>query len=126
MTIYPHGVIATATDDDVARFYGPIEFTSRYVAKALRKGKLVAALGGAFEHKDGVWYGFLEIPVSERRLSVYRHTVRLLQEVKAAGAVMVRATCQTEIPRAAEFLARLGFVPTEDEIDGRQVWEWRF
>jgi hypothetical protein len=120
--ISPKPEILPATEDDIARFYGGIQFSSRWVGKAMHKGSLVAGVGGAFEVDDGIWYGFLEIPISGRPWSVYRHTLRLIDDVRSAGASVIKATCDTRVPRAKEFMGRLGFVPTDEKRNNEVVW----
>lgn len=118
--------IEPATDEDVARFYGGIEFKGGWHAKVARKGKLVAAFGGVLESsEEGIWYGFMDIPKHIRKPTLYRHTLAILRDAKASGAKVIRAACDTDIPRALEFMERLGFVPTEDKTDdGKVMFEW--
>lgn len=123
--IVPKGKIVNATEDDVARFYGPIEFTGKWVARALRKGPLVAGFGGLIETEEGVWFAFLEVPMHERKPSVYRHILEALTAARRQGAKVFKATCDTSIPGAEKLMIRLGFKQTEDEINGKAVWEWQ-
>jgi hypothetical protein len=113
-----------ATEDDVHRFYG-IEFGAGWHGRVMRKGRLVAAFGGALESAEpGVWFGFLEVPKHLRRPVLLRHALSVLKEAKASGATIIRAACDESIPRAREFMERLGFSPTDETIDGKKVWEW--
>ncbi|MGN6773248.1 MAG: hypothetical protein ACTHJQ_25890 [Rhizobiaceae bacterium] len=117
--------IEKATEDDIHRFYGGIEFRSGYHGRVMRKGKLVAAFGGVIESSDeGVWFGFLDVPRHLRKPTLYRHTLAVLNDAKASGAKVIRAACDTDIPRAREFMERLGFLPTEETIDGKVIFEW--
>jgi hypothetical protein len=116
--------IVPADDDSVARFYG-VQFSNRWIGKAIRKGRLVAGFGGAMEISDGVWFAFLDIPAHLRRSINYRHILAALGEMKSMGAQTIRAACESDIPGAEALLQRLGFLPTDEEIDGRKVWEWR-
>lgn len=115
--------IVPATDDDVARYSGGMSFTSRWVGKSLKKGRLVAAIGGAFEIEDGIWFGFLELPSHLRRPSVFRHVIDVLRMAKEQGATVVKATCDMQIPRAEEMMRKLGFEPTDEIISGKVVWK---
>lgn len=116
--------IVHATDDDIARFYGGIEFNSRWHAKAMHKGRLVAGIGGVIEVEPGVWIGFLEVPAHERRPSLYRHVVEMLEAAKASGATTIKTWCDDSIPRAEAMMRKLGFVPTDETIDDRKLWAW--
>jgi hypothetical protein len=117
--------VEPATEDDIHRFYGGIEFKTGWHGRVMRKGRLVAAFGGALESEEpGVWYGFLEVPRHLRRPALLRHALSVLNEAKASGAKVIRAVCDENIPRAREFMLRLGFKPTDETIDDKAVWEW--
>ena len=116
--------IQMATDDDVARFYGGIQFNTRWVAKSMRKGRLVAGMGGLLEVEPGLWIGFLEVPEGERRPSIYRHVIEMLAAAKEAGAVKIKTWCDHSIPRAEAMMVKLGFSPTDETIDDKVVWAW--
>jgi len=119
--------IDPATEEDIHRFYGGIEFKAGWCGRVMRKGSLVAAFGGALESVEpGVWFGFLEVPKHLRRPSLLRHALSVLNEAKASGATVIRAACDESIPRAREFMERLGFSPTDETIDDKVVWEWRY
>lgn len=114
--------IVPATDDDLARASGGMQFSSRWIGKAMHKGRLVAAIGGVFEVEEGVWFGFLELPSHVRRPSVYRHVKGVLAQAVEQGATTIRATCDMHIPRAEEMMRRLGFEPTDEELNGKVIW----
>lgn len=116
--------IQMATEDDVARFYGGIEFSTQWHAKSMRKGRLVAGMGGVLEVEPGVWVGFLEVPEHERRPSLYRHVIEMLEEAKKSGAVEIKTWCDDSIPRAEAMMRKLGFFPTDETIDDKVVWSW--
>lgn len=118
--------IVPATEDDVARFYGAIEISGQWYAKAMRKGALVAGMGGVIETEPGVWVGFLEVPAHERKPSLYRQVITVLDQAKASGAREIRTWCDDSIPRAEAMMRRLGFKPTDEMIDGRTVYSLRF
>lgn len=117
----PH--IQDATDDDIARASGGMQFTSQWVAKTIKRGRLVDAVGGAFEIEDGVWFGFLELPERYRAPSVFRHVRAILLDAMNRGATTFKATCDLRIPRAKEMMERLGFEPTDEIINGEVVWK---
>lgn len=99
-----------------------MSFTSKWVGKALKKGRLVAAIGGAFEVEDGVWFGFLELPSHLRKPSVFRHVISVLRSAKEQGAIVLKATCDTSTPRAEEMMRKIGFEPTDETISDKKVW----
>ncbi|KRB51786.1 hypothetical protein ASE04_09645 [Rhizobium sp. Root708] len=115
--------IRQATDDDIARFYGAIEFKSQWVARALRNGRLIAGFGGALETADGVWFAFLDVPPQYLKPSIYRHIVAGIHEAKSKGAKVIKARCDTRIPRAEALLKHLGFLPTDEVVDNEVIWE---
>lgn len=117
--------VELATDEDLARFYSGITFTVPWAGKVMRRGRLVTAFGGAAEQEEGVWLAFLDVPAHMRRPSLYRHARAFLAELKGRGARVIRASVDDDIPRAFDFMDRLGFRPTDDTIDGRTVYEWR-
>lgn len=117
--------IAWATEEDVARYYGGIEIRARWVGKSMRRGLLIAGFGGAIETSEGEWFAFLEIPGSERKPSLYRHVLEGFERVKEQGATVIKALCDTSIPRAEELMRRLGFQPTDETIDGKVLWKWQ-
>lgn len=116
--------VSPATDDDIARFYGGIQFNAPWVAKAMHKGRLVAGIGGLIEIEPGTWIGFLEVPAHERTPSLYRHVIEVLDQAKQAGAVCIKTWCDDRIPRAEAMMRKLGFVPTDETIDNKVVWAW--
>jgi len=114
--------ITVATADDVARYYGAIEFKSQWTGRTLRKGRMIAGFGGLLEVDNGVWLAFLEVPAEFRRPSIYRHIVAALQEAKAKGALVFKAKCDQSIPRSAALMEHLGFQPTDEVLDNEVVW----
>lgn len=117
--------VEPATDEDIARFYGGITFTAPWTGRAIRRGKLIAGFGGAIETESGCWMAFLDVPAHIRRPTLYRHVRAGMAEIAAMGGHTIRAAVDDSIPKAKTFLDRLGFMPTDDEIDGRTVYEWR-
>lgn len=118
------GEIRPANDADFARFYGGRQLNARMVGRGLWRRRLLAGFGGAIETADGEWLAFLEVPEGERKPSIYRHILQCMDEVKAHGAKVVKAWCDPEIPRSDALMKRLGFSPTDEEIDGKVVWRW--
>lgn len=116
------GEVIQATDDDLARASGGLQFETQWVGKAVHRGRLVEAIGGAFEIEHGVWFGFMEVPAQLRRPSVFRHVRHVITQAREKGATILKATCDADIPRAKEMMQRLGFEPTEEEINGKVIW----
>ncbi|MDM9629543.1 hypothetical protein QTL95_27030 [Rhizobium sp. S152] len=114
--------ISIATDDDIARFYGAIEFRSKWAARALRRGRLIAGFGGLLEIEDGVWFAFFDVPAEHRKPSIYRHILSAFREAKAKGAQVFKAKCTETIPRAVALMEHLGFERTDEMIDDEVVW----
>lgn len=117
--------VSAATDDDIARFYGGISLSQDYMGLVRKRGRLVVAAGGIVRAAEGPWLGFMDVPPAERSISVYRHALRLLRSAREAGAPSVRVSCDHSIPRAKEFLERLGFVETDETEDEMGVWVWQ-
>lgn len=114
--------IRDADDVDFARFFGCVQVTSRWVGKGLWRRRVLAAFGCLIEMQDGVWMGFLDLPVAARRPSVYRHIRQVMDKAREQGATIIKAGCDTSIPRAQELMERLGFEPTDEEFEGKTVW----
>lgn len=119
------GDVVRATDDEFARFYGCMQVTGKWVGRAIKRGRLVAAFGGMIEVSDGEWVAFLEVPQHERRPSLFRHILAVFDEARASGATVIKATCDMRIPRAEALMLKLGFEQTQEEHDGRAVWVCR-
>lgn len=117
--------IAWATEDDVARYYGGIEFRARWIGKSMRRGLLVAGFGALIETSDGEWVAFLEVPETERRPSLYRHVLEAFERAKEQGAKVIKASCDTSIPRAEDLMRRLGFEPTDETVNEKVLWKWQ-
>lgn len=117
--------VRPATDEDLARFYGGITFTSPWTGRAIRRGRLIAGFGGAVEVESGVWVAFLDVPAHMRKPSLYRHVRAGMTEIVERGGHTIRAAVDDSIPQALNFMVRLGFKPTDEQIDGRAVFEWR-
>lgn len=122
--IRPDAVVDLATEDDIARYYGPISFMNKWTARVIRKGSLVAAFGGIVEISDGVWQAFFEVPAYLRKPSIFRHILAGFDEAKAQGAREIRAFCNTDIEGAERLMRHLGFRPTDETIEDRTVWKW--
>lgn len=118
------GDIRPADDVDFARFYGGVRVTGRWIGRALWRRRLVAGFGCIIETAEGEWMAFLEVPAADRKPHVFRHVLQVLNEAKGKGARVIKATCDTSIPRAEALMKKLGFEPTEETLDGKVVWAW--
>lgn len=107
-----------ATEDDVARFYGGIEFTGDWEGYVIRKGKLIAAFAGIFRNGED-WFAIFEVPAHLRTPTLYRRAKRFL----AGKTEPIKAVCDMRIPRAEEFMTRLGFEPTDEVLDNKVIWK---
>lgn len=122
----PERVVSIATDEDVARALSGVRFEGQWHAVSARRGRLITAIGGAFEtDTPGVWLGFMNVDPRERSIIAYRYARRMLKAAADGGAEVVRTTCDTRIPRAREFMERLGFEETEDKLGEEVIWAWR-
>lgn len=114
--------IRPADEIDFARYFGPIQIETRWIGHALWRGRVVAGFGGMIEESDGVWLAFLEVPASERKPFLYRRILDGFRQAREQGCRTVRALCDPSIPRADALMIRLGFVRTDETINGRAVW----
>ncbi|MDW9772551.1 hypothetical protein GOA89_11560 [Sinorhizobium meliloti] len=117
--------IIQADEDHFARFYHGMQVTGRWIGRAMVKGRLVAGFGGLIETEAGEWIAFFEVPEHERKPSVLRHIKAAFAEAKEQGAKVIKATCDTSIPRAEALMRHLGFEPTDETLDDKVVWAWR-
>lgn len=118
-------VIVPATDEEFSRFYGGMQVNGKWIGRAVKRGRLVSAFGGLIETAEGEWVAFLDVPSHERRPSLYRHVRAAFDEAKEQGARVIKATCDTNIPRAEALMKHLGFEPTDEMIDNKAVWRWQ-
>jgi RimJ/RimL family protein N-acetyltransferase len=116
--------IGPADDIDFARYFQGMQVTTRWVGRAMRRGRLIAGFGGLLETNDGEWLAFLEVPAEERKPHVYRHVLAAFSEAKALGARRITAWCDTTIPGAEKLMKRLGFEKTDEIIEDKEVWAW--
>lgn len=117
--------IVPATDEEFSRFYGGMQVNGKWVGRAVKRGRLVSAFGGLIEATEAEWVAFLDVPSHERRPSLYRHIRAAFDEAKRQGAKVIKATCDTSIPRAEALMKHLGFEPTEEMFEDKVVWRWQ-
>ncbi|MDQ0475020.1 hypothetical protein [Labrys wisconsinensis] len=112
---------------DIYRF-GPVKATAplRFYGLTAWAGRRCVGMGGVAKTlDDGRHWGFvLRAPDYHDALGrgLHRKALRFLAGLKRNRVAALYATVSEDVPRAAEWMARLGFQPT-DEIapDGKQV-----
>lgn len=110
-------IIRAAEDKDFARMYGlmPPDNWEGYVAV---RNNLVIGIAGIMRNGDTVW-GFLDAaPGVKSPVVLHRRALRFLSEIKET----VKVVCDTRFASAEKWLLRLGFVKTEEEYGGMNVW----
>jgi N-acetylglutamate synthase-like GNAT family acetyltransferase len=90
---------------------------------AERDGELLG-VGGLALLPDETWAAFVHAAPGAHRFKVSFHRAGLMvmAEARRLGLRRVVATAETKVPRATEWLERLGFRPTE--AAGVVVWVW--
>lgn len=122
--IRPDVVTVRATEEDVVRWYGPIYFGGQWTARVMKKGSLVVGFGGFIELEPGTWFAFFEVPSRYRKPLVLRHIRDAMNEAIGMGAEVIKAYCDTSIPRAEALMHHLGFVETDELLDDKVIWKW--
>ncbi len=111
--------IRPATDADWHAMFGfqaPPEWFG-YVSetKWMRLG-----IGGVWKDADGRWWMFLE-RVPGVRMTKTAHSAAMLV-IERLGAQPVYARGDPNLTGSCEWIKRLGFVETSEQIDGIRVW----
>lgn len=119
-----HFTVSEATDRDMFQFYGA-RLQNPWEGLVAKIGNQIVGMGGVYANEAGEVVAFLDLRKWARKPSVYKYAFRLINEMKSRGCDEVVTSCDKRIPRASEFLSRLGFKPTDREEAGRQVWVWR-
>ena len=92
----------------------------------MKDGRLVKAMAGFVRADDGRYFGFMELQKSARYPLILREFKRFLQAMpQEYGVSQLHVLCDETYPRAAAFLARLGFAETGETIEGQKVWIWQ-
>lgn len=114
-------VIAPATARDFMEFAGQLP-PYRVTAWAARHGGKVIGLGGVLIMPDGARYAFMDVSDEARRFPKAMHKTGLafMREVRKSYQGPIVATTTTNVPRANEWLIRLGF--TCHEVGGTRVF----
>jgi hypothetical protein len=108
--------------------WGPVTATAplRFYGLSAWAGRRCVGMGGVAKTlDDGRFWGFV-LRASDYHdalgRGLHRKALRFLAGLRRNGIAAVHATVSEEVPRAAEWMMRLGFEPT-DEIapDGKPV-----
>ena len=118
-------VIVEATNSDIRRFYNGY-INRPWQGKAVKKGRIVLGIGGVSVFDDGTIMAFMDLTDKAKTPIVFRHVLQYLKALAKKGAEPVLAAVDTSVPRAEDFLMRLGFEPTESfDPDGKRIWVWQ-
>lgn len=110
--------IRPATNSDFIRFYG-IQPPDTWGGLAAVRDRLVLGVAGVLL-RDGNYWGFVDAAPSVRSPArFHRRALRYLQQLAVDE---VRVQCDDRFARARTWLARLGFIETDEELNGCKVW----
>ncbi len=109
--------------DDFIRFHVRIEEGARWIGWTAWAGRRAVALGGVTIVGNKAWghFGAMDDYRELVLRGLHRRTLKLLRRLDRAGLGDIRATCEDRHPRAAEWMRRLGFMPTDEAVDGVTV-----
>ena len=114
--------IRVATEADFRAFYDREPPEVCVLMCGDRDGKIVG-MAGVVYGDDGVAIGFLD--ATERpSFALHRAAKKFLAVMKAVGEKAIYTSCEEGIPRAEEWLTRLGFKLLPDKIAGERIWRW--
>jgi hypothetical protein len=118
--------IVDATDMDFVRFFKMPAPTGEWYAKVQKDGKLVKAIAGIIKADDGRYFGFMDLKGSARYPLIFRVFKRFIENLpQTHGITKLFVTCDESYLRSEAFLARLGFVETDEVIEDNKVWMWQ-
>ena len=102
--------------------YAPAE-GARFVGWTAWAGRRVVAIGGVTPGDDGkLWGYFMTAPDYRGGFPLKQHRLaRVLVRRLIRAGLRIYAACDTTQPKAAEWLASLGFRPTDETQDGQTV-----
>lgn len=114
-------MLRPATDDDYEAFYGraaPAEWFGLVDASPY----LIEGLGLVFKCTEQRWWvAFARCPGVGKVKTAHTAAKQLLSMARDRG-LAVHALADTGIPGAEKWLARLGFMPTDEMKGGMTVW----
>lgn len=91
---------------------------------AERDGEVVGYGLVVWDHEGRAWGAFDRFGDVPRFL-MHRLARRVIAALREAGEPAIYAICDTRIPRAEEWLRRLGFTPTPDRVGEEIVFACR-
>jgi len=114
-------VIAPATGRDFIEYAGQLP-PYRVKAWTAKLDGRVIGVGGLLLMPGGERYAFMDVSEEARRFPKLMHKTGLafIREAVETGSGPIVATTMTDVPRAGEWLKRLGFV--EHEVKGMKVY----
>lgn len=115
--------VRVATDDDFRAFFAKEPPPVWTAMAGIRDGELIG-IGGVVYSEEGIAVGFLD---ARERPSVTLHktAIRFLRAMQAVGEPVIYAACDRNIPRAEEWLARMGFKLLPERHDNSELWRWK-
>src|SRR5262249_41378630 len=115
--------------DDIFRWDYKPACPVRFYGLTAWAGRRCVGMGGiAVTRDDGRAWGYvLRAPDYHAALGkgLHRRALRFLAGLKRNGVSAVYSTCDTDVPRAAEWMQRLGFEPTDERHDGLLIYKKR-
>ena len=114
-------IVSEATDSDMFRFYGK-KLMNPWHGLVAKVGSRIVAFGGVYVNEAGEVVGFMDLRKGARRPVAYRYVSRFIADLMSRGCREITVSCDERFDRAAAFLDRLGFTPTDREEGGRKVW----
>ena len=115
--------IRVATESDFRSFYDRDPPELWHAMCGDRDGTIVG-MAGVVYGLDGVAMGFLD--ATERpSFALHRTAKKFLAVMKAVGETAIYTSCEDSIPRAEEWLIRLGFKLLPDTVEGQRIWRWQ-
>ncbi len=120
-----------ATEKDLFRLYSAevlerweFGYWDEWSAYCAKEGNNILGMSGYTLKNNTAWF-FMDVLERIKRPVMYRYGVRFLKHLRESGITDIRAICDETKPKAREFMERLGFEQTEDELDGVRVWKWQ-
>lgn len=118
--------VQQASDTDFIRFLKMTAPPPWWRGKCIKKGTLVKAMAGVLLSDDNRIFVFMDLRGTGRFPFVYRHALRFLHEVsEEVGGDAIHALCDENYPQARNFMIRLGFEKTDEEMNDERVWKWQ-
>lgn len=114
-------LLRTATASDWKALTG-LEAPGYWIGLAYEEDGALLGLGALYEGVDGRWWS--SVAANARRPVALWKAAREVLETAAAAGIDVHAMAAPWIDGADKFLLRLGFVATDEMIEGHRVYRW--